>query len=163
MNTVLSGIKIYPDPILKKKSEPLHLVGEEEKKLINYMSETMYANQGVGLAAPQVGVSKRVIVADAGEGLLKMVNPRIVLKKGSFSSEEGCLSLPGRTVEIQRAEEVSVSYTDENNARSVKNFKGLAARVIQHEIDHLDGKLIIDYLPWYKRVFPKRGEAKCLQ
>ncbi|MEE9500226.1 MAG: peptide deformylase [Candidatus Omnitrophota bacterium] len=156
-------IKIYPDPILRKKSQDIQQVTDEEKRLIDYMIETMYANQGVGLAAPQVGVTKRIIVVDAGDGLLKMVNPRIITKKGASLSEEGCLSIPERQVEIQRAEEVSVLYRDEKNRRTIKSFKGLTARAIQHEIDHLDGKLIIDYLPWYKKLFPKKGEVKCLQ
>ena len=158
-----SEIKTYPNPVLRKKSEKVNRVTGEERKLIDYMTQTMYANEGIGLAAPQVGVAKRIIIVASGSGLLKMANPEITAKKGSSFLEEGCLSVPGSFVEIQRAEEISVSFLDENGNALIKNFSGLAARAIQHEIDHLNGKLIIDYLPWYKKVFPKRGEVKCLQ
>lgn len=156
-------IKIYPDPVLRKKAEPLQSVGNEEKDLMRFMALTMYAGRGIGLAAPQVGISKRIIVADAGDGLVKMVNPEITQDRQTASLEEGCLSLPGKFVDMQRAEKISVSYIDENNNRLVKNFSGLIARVIQHEGDHLNGKLIIDYLPWFKKMFPKKREAPCLQ
>ncbi|OGW75796.1 MAG: peptide deformylase [Omnitrophica bacterium RBG_13_46_9] len=156
-------IRTYPDPLLRKKSRELLQVTDEEKELIGYMVETMYANRGVGLAAPQVGVAKRIIVVDAQTGLLKMINPRMVSAKGMSSLEEGCLSVPGRLVEVRRAEEISVSFMDMDNKESLKSFKGLTAKVIQHEIDHLDGKLILDYLPWYRRLLPKRGDVKCLQ
>ncbi|GAG27055.1 unnamed protein product, partial [marine sediment metagenome] len=95
-------LKIYPNPILRKKSQKVQTAGDEEKKLIDYMVETMYANEGVGLAAPQVGIAKRIIVVDAGEGLLKMINPEITSREGASTLEEGCLSLPGKSVEIQR-------------------------------------------------------------
>ena len=156
-------IKIYPDPVLRKKAEPLQSVGNEEKDFMRFMALTMYAGRGIGLAAPQVGISKRIIVADAGDGLVKMVNPEITQKSQTASLEEGCLSLPGKFVDMQRVEKISVSYIDENNNRLVKNFSGLIARVIQHEDDHLNGKLIIDYLPWFKKMFPKKREAPCLQ
>jgi peptide deformylase len=156
-------IRKYPDPSLRKKARDVRDLGEEEKTLLAYMVETMYANQGIGLAAPQVGVAKRIIVLDAGEGLLRMANPEITQKSGRASCEEGCLSVPGRLVEIERAQKISVTFLDENGNRAEKNCGGLAAKAIQHEIDHLNGRLIIDYLPWYQRVFPKRGEAKCLQ
>ena len=158
-----SEIKTYPNPVLRKKSEKVNRVTDEERKLIDYMTQTMYANEGIGLAAPQVGVAKRIIVGDSGRGLLKMVDPEITEKTGNSFLEEGCLSVPGNFVEIQRAEEITVSFLDENGNALTKNFSGLTARIIQHEIDHLNGKLIIDYLPWYKKVFPKRGEVKCLQ
>ena len=92
----------------------------------------------------------------AGEVLLKMVNPVILSQKGRSGLEEGCLSVPGEGVHVERAEEISVSYLDENGRRCNKTFRGLTARIIQHEIDHLNGKLIIDYLPWYKKIFRKK-------
>ena len=156
-------IKTYPDPILRKEAQDVARVTDREKRLLNHMVETMYANQGIGLAAPQIGVAKRISVMDAGDGLLKMINPVILKKKGASLLEEGCLSVPGRQVEIERAEELSVSFLDEGGKRTTKSLKGLSARAVQHEIDHLNGKLIIDYLPWYKRVFSKRGEVLCLQ
>lgn len=156
-------IKTYPAPILRKKAQAVGRVTDHERRLINHMVETMYANQGIGLAAPQVGVAKRISVVDAGDGVLKMINPVILEKKGASVLEEGCLSILGRQVEIERAEDVSISFLDEKGKRTTKNLKGLSARAIQHEIDHLNGKLIIDYLPWYKRIFPKIGEVQCLQ
>ena len=148
----LLQIRIYPDPILRKKCREIAGVGDEEKKFLDDMAETMRANHGVGLAGPQVGILQRIIVLDAGESLLKMVNPKILSKEGGSRLEEGCLSVIDKTVNIKRAEEISVSFVDETGKECVEMFSGLTARVIQHEIEHLDGKLIIDYLPWYKRL-----------
>jgi len=113
----------------------------------------MYKASGVGLAASQVGIQKRIAVVNAGECILKMVNPEILSKKGVSVMEEGCLSVPNKCVNVKRAEEIEVSYLDENDKRCRRKFSGLAARIIQHEIDHLNGKLIIDYLPWPRRLF----------
>ena len=148
-------IKLYPSVVLGKKSRKLVAVGSSEQKLFSCMVATMHAPGGIGLAAPQVGVSKRAAVVDGEEGLLKIVNPRILSKKGLSELEEGCLSVPEKGVNVKRAEEILVSYLDENGKRCKKTFRGLTARIIQHEIDHLNGKLIIDYLPWYKRIFKK--------
>lgn len=157
-------MRLYPDPLLRMRAEEVSAVGAEEKQLLEFMRSTMYANKGIGLAAPQVGITKRIIVLDTGDGLLKMVNPDITEKSESASPlEEGCLSIPGKIVEVRRPEQITVSFTDEDGMRITKGFGGLAAKAVQHEIDHLDGKLIIDYLPWYKRAFPKRGTAKCPQ
>ncbi len=150
-------IKTCPSAVLRKKSRPLEGVGPSEQKLFSDMTVTMRAMQGIGLAAPQVGISKRAVLVDAGGALLKMVNPVILSKKGRAELEEGCLSVPEKVVNVERAQEVSISYLDENGTRYNKTFRGLTARIIQHEIDHLNGKLIIDYLPWYKKVFKKRG------
>jgi len=159
----MSRLKIakYPDGVLRKKCPSIKGVGTEEKALIIDMAAAMYDANGIGLAAPQVGVAKSVIVVDAGCGLLKMANPRIISKKGTSSMDEGCLSVPEKSVTVRRAEEISVSYIDENGKERVKAFSGLAARVILHEIDHLRGKLILDYLPWYKKIFSKKGDIKC--
>lgn len=148
-------IKLYPSAVLRKKSRKAAAVGASVQKLLADMVATMHATEGIGLAAPQIGVSKRVAVVDGEEGLLKMVNPRILSKKGLSELEEACLSVPEKEVNVKRAEEILVSYLDENGKRCKKTFRGLTARIIQHEIDHLKGKLIIDYLPWYKRVFKK--------
>lgn len=163
MNALKQGIRTYPDPVLRRQSQAVGAVGEDEAGLISYMVETMYANQGIGLAAPQVGVTKRIIVVDAGKGLLKMVNPEIISTGGLSALEEGCLSVPGKLVEIRRPERIVVSFIDEENAPFQKSFEGLAAKAVQHEIDHLNGRLIVDYLSWYGRLFPKRGKVKCLQ
>jgi peptide deformylase len=158
-----SGIKRYPHAVLRKKADEVASVSDEEVKLIEYMVATMYVHHGIGLAAPQIGVSRRIITVDAGTGLLKMVNPCITAREGMATMEEGCLSVPGRLVEIRRAEKISVTYLDGECRKKAQDFDGLTARAIQHEIDHLDGKLIIDYLPWYKRLLPKKGEGVCLQ
>ena len=157
-------MRLYPDPLLRMRAEEVGAVGAEEKQLLEFMRSTMYANKGIGLAAPQVGIAKRIIVLDAGDELIGMVDPDITM--GSLSTsplEEGCLSIPGKLVEVRRPEQITLSFTNESGARIKKSFSGLAAKAVQHEIDHLDGKLIIDYLPWYKRAFPKRGIAKCPQ
>jgi len=147
------NIKKHPDPVLRKKSGSLKKFGESEKELASQMTTTMRVTHGIGLAAPQVGISKRIIIVDTESGILKMVNPKIISKKGSSSLEEGCLSVPDKSVNVKRAEEITISYIDENNKERTETFSGLTARVIQHELDHLAGKLIIDYLPWYKRIF----------
>lgn len=152
------NIKKHPNFVLRKKCEMLNGFGETEKQLASDMATTMYAAGGIGFAAPQVGISKKVIIVDVGKGLLKMVNPKITAKKGSSSLEEGCLSVPEKSINVRRAEEITVSYIDENDKECTKTFHGLTARAIQHEVDHLAGKLIIDYRPWYKRIFSKKGD-----
>ena len=149
-------IKTYPSGVLRKKCSFVKGVGSEEKMLLSDMTRVMYSSNGIGLAASQVGITKSIAVADAGEGLIKMVNPRIVSEKGSSSMEEGCLSVPDSFVKVRRASEIVVSYLDENDKECKRAFHGLAARVIQHEIDHLNGKLIIDYMSWYKRLMKKK-------
>jgi len=151
----------HPEPSLRKKSIALNEIGREDRALISEMARVMYATKGIGLAAPQVGVSKRIIVFDSGSGLVKMVNPKIISRTGRASMEEGCLSVPQRSVNVKRAEEVKVSYMDENGKKRTGTFRGLSARVIQHEIDHINGKLIIDYLPWYRKIITRKGGAKC--
>ena len=156
-------IRTHPDPVLRKRSRPVSAVTEEERKLLDYMVETMYANQGIGLAAVQVGVTKRIIVLDAGEGLIRIINPEIRSLAGVTPLEEGCLSLPGKHVEVRRPSRISCVFIDENNKKREMNFSGLAAKAVQHEIDHLNGKLIIDYIPWFKKLLSKRGDVECLQ
>jgi len=158
-------IRRYPDPVLRKKAEHVSEVRDEERNLITQMKDTMYANQGIGLAAPQIGISKRIIVLDVGYGLIKMINPEVVSREGSSWLEEGCLSVSNRTVNIERPEKIQAIFTDEENKEQKASFSGLAAKAIQHEIDHLNGKLIVDYLPWYKKILPARTPKaeKCLQ
>ncbi len=146
-----------PDPVLRKISDPVEHIDSAVVKLMDDMLETMYAAPGVGLAAIQVGVPKRIIVldtADDGEAKkpLAMVNPEIV-KIGSTTRiyEEGCLSIPDVRVDIERPETVTVSYTDRNGKPQQLAAEGLLATAIQHELDHLDGQLIIDFLSRLKR------------
>jgi len=137
-------LKQTPNPLLKKKAEEVMKVDEEIKILVKDMLETMYANQGVGLAAPQVGVSKRVVVLDVGSGPKVFINPKILKKKGKEISEEGCLSVPGVFLKLKRAKEVIVEALDEEGNKFTVEAEGLLARCLQQEVDHLNGILILD-------------------
>ena len=146
-----------PDPVLRKISEPVERVDAETLKLMDDMLETMYAAPGIGLAAIQVGVPRRVIVIDAskeGEPRAPMcfINPELVaLGSTTRPYEEGCLSIPEVTVEIERPATVTVEYLDRDGKRQQIAADGLLATALQHEIDHLDGHLIIDFLSRLKR------------
>ena len=144
-------IKVYGAKCLRAKSSRIEAVGASEYMLIRSMLETMYQGHGIGLAAPQVGINKQLFVVDVGEGPVVVVNPRILHKKGSAGMEEGCLSLPEVTVDVQRPSEIAVRYLDENNTEVERTFVDLMARVFQHESDHLFGKLIMDYAGWRQR------------
>ena len=153
----IKPIITVPDEILKKKSEPIETVGENEKKLIKDLFETMYDAKGIGLAAVQVGILKRILVIDVStkeekKNPICFINP--VIKKISNETsvyEEGCLSIPDTFIEIERPKICDVEYIDLNG--KVKNIKcdGLLSTCLQHEINHLDGKLIIDTLTKLKR------------
>jgi len=139
-------INTYPDPILLEQAKPVEKIDRKINKLIDEMAATMYANEGVGLAAPQVGISKQIIVLDGGEGLISLINPEIIQKSDSQESlEEGCLSLPDVRIEVTRPTEITVTGINEEGDHVEYHAKGLLARIFQHEIDHLNGKLIIDY------------------
>ncbi|WP_032112807.1 peptide deformylase [Candidatus Paracaedibacter symbiosus] len=148
-----------PDPRLKQVAAPVTAVTDEIRQLMNDMLETMYANDGMGLAATQVGVLKRVVVMDmnAGEeGLptnpIKMANPEILWRSEDTSAlMEGCLSVPGQRGEVVRAVSLKLRYLDENNTLQEIDADGILATCIQHEIDHLDGILYIDHLSRLKR------------
>ena len=137
-------IKKYPDPILRKKSQEVREVDEEIKKLAEEMLKVMYMNKGAGLAAPQVGVLKRIIVFDIGQGPEVYINPRILKKQGRAKSLEGCLSLPKVSLEIKRASKVRVEVLNKKAEKKIFKAEGLRAFVLQHEIDHLNGILILD-------------------
>ena len=143
----------HPNKTLREKCFCVKAVGKPEQDLLSDMEATMHKASGVGLAASQIGIQKQIAVVNTGESILKMVNPKILSRKGVSVMEEGCLSVPKRCVNVKRAEEIEVSYINENDHRCRQKFKGLAARIIQHEIDHLNGRLIIDYLPWPRRLF----------
>ena len=145
MNPAPLKIRLYGDPCLRKKSEPIDEVGASERMLIQSMIVAMHEAKGVGLAAPQIGINKRLFVVDVGEGPMAIINPKIVKKSGSGVLEEGCLSIPQVTVVIERPEKITVQFIDEHNNPMEMTCDDLLARVIQHESDHLDGKLIIDY------------------
>ncbi|HLT58801.1 MAG TPA: peptide deformylase [Limnochordales bacterium] len=137
-------IVLVPDPVLRRPAKPVERVTKRIQRLIRDMADTMYAANGAGLAAPQIGVSERVIVVDAGEGLLALVNPRIVSASGSEVDVEGCLSIPNVTAYVERAAQVEVEGWDERGKTVRVKAEGLLARALQHEIDHLDGILITD-------------------
>ncbi|MBA4602389.1 peptide deformylase [Thermoactinomyces mirandus] len=141
----IRNIVLYPDPVLKKKARPVTKFNERLHKLLDDMAETMYDAPGVGLAAPQVGILKRVIVVDIGEGLVEMVNPEIVEQKGEqISPPEGCLSIPNLLGEVQRSQWVRVVARDREGNQFEMEAEGYLARALQHEIDHLNGILFID-------------------
>ena len=150
-------IVIEPDPILRKKSETLEKVDDELRALLDDMLETMYAAPGIGLAAVQVGILKRLIISDITKDKEKknplfLVNPEITFKSKKTSTyEEGCLSLPGHFAEIERPSECQIKFTDYNGKEKELRAEGLLSTCIQHEIDHLNGVLFIDYLSKLKK------------
>ena len=146
-----------PNPILRQISKPVNGVGAEEKKLMDDMLETMYAANGIGLAAIQIGIPKRIIVMDLSKDENKkepkfFVNPVIKNKDTSNSTyEEGCLSVPNQFAEIDRPKKCEVEYLDYNGDKKILKADGLLATCIQHEMDHLEGILFIDYLSKLKK------------
>ncbi|MBN1871869.1 MAG: peptide deformylase [Candidatus Omnitrophica bacterium] len=137
----------YPSPVLRKKSSDVDIVGDDERCLFGDMLKTMQMSRGLGIAAPQVGINKKMVIVQVADNkLLKMVNPRILEAKGQERMEEGCLSIPNLYVNVRRSKWVKVQYVDENGKKQTLEAKGLLARAILHEIDHLNGKLIADYL-----------------
>jgi len=144
----------YPDPRLKKVAAPVTAFTPDLVKLVRDMAETMYAAPGVGLAATQVDVHKRVIVIDVSEAkddLLVLVNPEIVAAEGEAECEEGCLSVPGYYDKVTRAARITVRARDERGGPIERTAEGLLAVCIQHEMDHLVGKVFVDYLSPLKR------------
>jgi len=138
-------IKEYGEPVLRGKALPLKEITPEILNLIKDMAETMYTDSGVGLAAPQVGVSKRIIIIDGEEdGLIVLINPMIVKSEGEVVAEEGCLSVPGIYSKVKRSSKVTVKALNENGDSIEITKESLTARALQHEIDHLDGILFID-------------------
>lgn len=149
---MVRAILTYPDPVLVAKSAPVPRVTDAVRELVRDLFETMRQAKGVGLAAPQVGVLKRVIVVDvspaeAGKPALALVNPEIVGRRGRVEGTEGCLSIPGVEGVVPRAEWVAVRGLDENGNPVRVEATGLLSRALQHEIDHLDGILFIDRIP----------------
>lgn len=134
----------YGDSVLKDKAKEVVKINQSILKLLDNMKDTMYAYKGVGLAAPQVGVSKRVIVLDVGEGLVELINPVVTNTFGEETETEGCLSLPGIIGDVIRAANVTVRGLNRNGEEITLSGSGYFARAIQHEVDHLDGVLFID-------------------
>lgn len=153
-------IVLYGDPILKKKAADVEEGDDSVKEFVEHMYETMYAAQGVGLAAPQVGFSLRVFVIDTrpmeedeNSGLKQaFINPEIITEEGEpWPFEEGCLSIPGIREDVSRKPNIRIKYFDENWEVHEEEYDDLIARVIQHEYDHIEGKLFTDYLTPFKK------------
>ena len=137
----LRTIRTEGDPILRKICRPVTQGDDRTKELIGDMLDTMYDADGVGLAAPQVGILKRIVVIDVGDGPVVMVNPEILETSGSQTGQEGCLSIPGKCASVTRADYVKVKSFDMELNPVIIEGEGLRARALQHEIDHLDGVL----------------------
>lgn len=144
-NTIALKIKFWPNKVLRKKSLPISHIGETEKNILEEMVHLMYANNGVGLSGPQVGINKQIIVVDVGQGPLMLANPKIIARRGASVFEEGCLSLPGLCIKIKRPERIKIQAINQDNQQVEIDADGLLSRALQHEIDHLCAKLIIDY------------------
>jgi peptide deformylase len=149
-------LRKLPDPILRKKTASVAKVTDSVRDILVEMARIMYLHNGVGLAANQVGINKQLIVIDIGDCLMKMVNPVIVKRTGSETREEGCLSCPNVLVKVKRAKKVICNYLDDKGEMRVLLAEDLLARAIQHETDHLAGKVILDYLSPLKKIFMKK-------
>lgn len=175
---MLLEILKYPDPFLKTKAAPVKNIDEETRKLVSDMIETMYHAKGIGLAATQIGVDKRIAVLDVpdrkldddeekeyqkGKNLIVLINPEIVEASGYVKYEEGCLSLPGMTSDVERASNLLVRSLDIEGKPISFSADGLFAIALQHEIDHLDGILFIDRISRLKRDIIKRKMKKALE
>lgn len=143
-----------PDPRLRTVAKPVETVDDETRQLVRDMQETMYAAHGIGLAATQVDVHQRLLVLDVSEGQDQprcYINPEIIQREGTQVCEEGCLSVPGVYAKVERAESIRVRAMDEDGETFEEDAEGLLAVCIQHEIDHLDGKIFVDHLSQLKR------------
>jgi len=144
-------IRVLGDPVLRKETEIVENVNDDIRKLINDMFETMYAAEGIGLAAPQVGRTERITVMDVEGAKFALVNPEIIDRQGTIRGEEGCLSIPDVFGEVERSNTVTVRAQNELGEEIEIIGNELLARCLQHEIDHLHGKLFLDYLSVLKR------------
>jgi peptide deformylase len=178
--TRIHEVLVWPDPRLTRKAEPVTVVDDALRELVDDMFATMYHAKGVGLAAPQIGVSKRVVVIDLGrevpagsddekelramgfDGPLAVINPEFIHKQGTIIWEEGCLSVPGITAEVKRAAEVKVRCLDRDGQERIVEARDLFAVALQHENDHLEGVVFVDYLSRLKRDIVRRKMTKIL-
>ncbi|MCU0834540.1 MAG: peptide deformylase [Chromatiaceae bacterium] len=150
----LLHILTFPDPRLREHAKPVAVVDDEVRRIVDDMFETMYAAPGIGLAATQVGITQRIVVIDVSDdhkAPLCLINPEIVERRGVEEMEEGCLSVPGFYESVTRADQVRVRARDRDGKPFELDADGLLAVCIQHEIDHLDGKLFVDYISALKR------------
>jgi peptide deformylase len=147
----LLDIRVFGDPVLRRETEPVTTVTDDIRQLIEDMYETMHAAEGIGLAAPQVGRTERIAVVDVEGERFTLINPDIVSTEGAKRAEEGCLSIPEIYADVERAERVVIRAIDADGRAYEIEATELLARCMQHEIDHLHGKLIIDYLSMLKK------------
>ena len=145
-------VKKYPEKILREKCQAVEKITEREIELFENMLFTMRHVSGIGLAGPQVDINQRLIVADIGAGPVKLADPQVIGIKGKDKMEEGCLSVPGALVKIERPEEIIITGLNEEGKYVEIKAKGLLARVLLHEIDHLNGKLILDYMNFLQKI-----------
>ena len=161
-------IRLLGDPVLRRATRPVEAFDDDLQRFVGDLLDTMYAAEGVGLAAPQVGHERRVAVIDVGElrdgtEAIILVNPRIIERRGEVRSEEGCLSIPGVVETVDRAAEVVVEYRDRAGETRTIEGADLLSRALQHEIDHLDGILFIDHLGPLKRRLAVREFRRALE
>jgi len=154
------NIRVYPDATLRKVCRPVKDITANVVTLIDDMAETMYAANGVGLAAPQVGVLKRIVVIDVGEGPVELINPVFIEKNGSQIGDEGCLSLPGESALVDRPSYAKVKALNKKGEEIIVEGNDLMARALCHEIDHLDGVLYIDKALPQPEAEPEKEEGK---
>ena len=147
-------------PVLKQIAEPVEFVNKKIRQLLDDMAETMYKTDGVGLAAPQVNVYKRIIVLDDGNGLIEVINPEIVKKEGSQVGLEGCLSVPELFGDVERYDKIEVHGINRNNKKIKIKAEGFLARIFQHEIDHLNGILFVEKLVNPNEIFIHKKEQQ---
>jgi peptide deformylase len=152
MKETAAKIKTFGQPVLRRKAEAVEEVTDEHRLLFDEMARIMYEVKGVGLAAPQIGLIKALIVIDIGNGLIKMANPVIIKKEGAQSMEEGCLSVPGVGVTVKRFRKVTVEGLNERGEPVRIEAEGFLATVFQHECDHLEGKMIVDHASMLERI-----------
>jgi peptide deformylase len=147
----MDNIRIYPDPLLRRKTQAVENIDGSVKDIADRMAEVMYANRGIGLAAPQIAISRQIIIVDIGQGLTTLINPEIVEGGGESVLEEGCLSLPTIEVPVKRREKVFIRGWNLESEEVSLELSGFPSRVYQHEIDHLNGMLIIHHISRLKR------------
>jgi peptide deformylase len=147
----MDEIRIYPDPLLKKKAEPVQNIDGQVKEIVDRMVEAMCANRGIGLAAPQIGILSQIIVVGLENDRRALINPELVVGEGESILEEGCLSLPTLEVPVKRKERIFIRGRDLDGREMNLEVSGFPSRVYQHEIDHLQGILIIDHISRLKR------------
>lgn len=165
-------IRVYGDPVLRQVAAPIDDIDARIVRIVNDMIPSMHAAEGLGLAAPQVGIQKRLFVYDLGEGAQTLINPEIVESDGEWAFDEGCLSVPGLAFEIVRPKEVHIVGRDLDGNEVSIEADDLLARLFQHELDHLDGILVLDHLEkkerkealkQWREILGERAAARSLQ